>query len=128
MAKYKTGDKVILASGREAVILLLEGKTDIGQQMYRVLTHKFSHVRAIEFSIHESSIKGLANSKSVCVNRDQIAKSIAMITRLTYAEAIIDIDKGIKAMNESGGACKAMFDAKIIAIEGDSDWMWAGKG
>ena len=110
MATYRVGDKVILSSGRKATILYLENVTT-GSNTHRVKTCAYASDRNIEISVYESSIKGLANSESVCVNREQIAKSIAMITRLTYAEALEDLKKDIKGMESSSSAAEIIFKA-----------------
>ena len=132
MASYGTGDRVIFISKNEGVITRCCGKDSHGNTFYRA---RYSG-DTLEFNVYESAIVRLAITavpKPVHIDKNEVAKAIAMLTRLTYAEALEDLNKNIEAMTRSDGACAKAVEARMSNImlnstEGGNDWMWAGKG
>ena len=110
MASYGTGDKVVLKSGRKVYIeKVCDDIKDRGQRYSVVCLPLAKPFTIPETAITELISRNLGYITSIKIT-EEVAKAIAMLTRLTYAEALEDLNKGIEAMTESDGACQTLFE------------------
>ena len=110
MASYGTGDKVVLRSGRKVYIeKVCDDIKGRGQRYSVVCLPSAEPFTVPETAITELISRNLGHITSIKTT-EEVAKAIAMLTRLTYTEALEDLNKGIEAMTESDGACQTLFE------------------
>ena len=107
---YYPGDIVLLDTGEVVEIMYSDGRTKSGSDPW-ITTYVVSNLPPGANFVMETQIIGLWKDPGATAS--EIARALAMISSLTYAEALDDMNEGIKAMKNSHGACEALFNLRM---------------